>query len=161
MLKKIAITFLLVLFVLSGIVLLYDVFTPEQTTLTSDTIPLETLEDYTLSSGNNTTHYYFICDVEDPNCNYVYYSLLPSVKEQSSTISPYDIIDYVNIASYLSNPSTLKEELKKYNLTTYPAFVTIKVTDNKMVISSTLTYDPTSPFDTNDIVNWLKENDVY
>ncbi|MGB4613702.1 MAG: hypothetical protein WBH68_05260 [Erysipelotrichaceae bacterium] len=165
MLKKIAIS-IMGLFLLASIVLAgYKIFEPnsryeEVINIESFYISFNTVEEYTLSAGNNTTHYYLFCDPNNNDCKYLYDSVFPSVTAKNNNINIKTIIEYIDISEIIDNDDFLSN-LKKWNISTYPALVSCDVEDNQIIINNTLEFDTNHPLNSEDIVNWMILNDIY
>ena len=48
-----------------------------------------------------------------------------------------------------------------WSINNYPAFVSVSVIDDQLVINNSLVWNSESPINTNDILAWLQENGQY
>ncbi len=165
MLKRIAISFMLLILISSIALSAYKIFEPKNkntnnVTITGFYITLNNLKEYTLSTGDNTYHYYFFCSPEDKNCIYLYDSVFTGVKNQNGGISITNIIEYVDVTSYINNANYLSE-LQNWGINKYPALVSVKVENGEIIINNSLIYDEKNPLNITDIIEWLKLNNIY
>lgn len=165
MFKKIAISIMGLILLSSIILSAYKIFEPKTEITSSEMLNsfytnLNNLEEYTLSTGDNTYHYYFFCVNNDSNCTYLSNSVFSAVKNETKGIELDKILEYVDLSDSIKE-ETYINKLKKWNISTYPSFVSVKVENNQIVINNTLEYDTNNPLNSTDIIEWLKLNNLY
>ncbi|NLC96593.1 MAG: hypothetical protein GX675_03375 [Erysipelotrichaceae bacterium] len=165
MFKKIAISIMGLLLLNSIVLTGYKIFEPNNKiendlTLSNFYINYNNVEEYTLSGGNNTSHYFLFCVPYDTNCKYIYESIFPSITSKNNGIPINTIIEYVDLTELLSL-DTFDENLKKWEIKTYPALISCKVDNNTIIIINTLEFDENDPLNSDDIINWMVLNDIY
>ena len=70
------------------------------------------------------------------------------------------LIDYVNIEP-LEDSLKTENLMADWSINNYPAFVSVSVIDDQLVINNSLVWNSESPINTNDILAWLQENGQY
>ena len=70
------------------------------------------------------------------------------------------LIDYVNIEP-LEDSLKTENRMADWSINNYPAFVSVSVIDDQLVINNSLVWNSESPINTNDILAWLQENGQY
>ncbi len=165
MLKKISISVMGLILLASITLAGYKVFEPKstsklETTINSFYIEFSNVKEYTLSGGNNTSHYYFFCIPEDNNCKYVYDSVFLSVKDKNNDVSLDTIFEYIDIND-IKDKDNFHNLLNQWGISTYPALVSCKVENDKIVINNVLEYDEKNPLSDMDIINWMRLNGIY
>ncbi len=165
MLKKIAISIMGLLLLASIVLAGYKVFQPNNnyintTNIDSFYISFNNAKEYTLSGGDNTSHYYLFCDPNDTDCKYVYDSVFPSVTSKNNDINIKTIIEYIDISDIV-NETDLSTKLGEWNISTYPALVSCKIENGEIKINNTLEFDKDNPLNADDIINWMIVNDIY
>lgn len=160
MLKRIAFTFMFLILLLNLIVLSYIIFEPKSkttNTIVSNYLSYKNLDSYTLDTGNNTNHYYYFCIPQENNCEYVYNSIYLKVVSEKPAIK--NLIEYVDLSS-IKDSANFYEELKKWEINNYPAFISTTNIDNKIVINNQLVFDEKKPINEADFLNWLELNSL-
>ena len=103
-------------------------------------IEYEGAKQYVLSHGNSSTTFLFFCSHNNENMN--------------------TLIDYVNIEP-LEDSLKTENLMADWSINNYPAFVSVSVIDDQLVINNSLVWNSESPINTNDILAWLQENGQY
>lgn len=123
-------------------------------------IEYEGAKQYALSHGNSSTTFLFFCSHNNENCNYIENTLYPDVNKKLENKDMNSLVDYVNIEPL---EDSLKTEIlmADWNINNYPAFVSVSVIDDQLVINNSLIWNSESPINTNDILGWLAQNGQY
>ena len=123
-------------------------------------IEYEGAKQYVLSHGNSSTTFLFFCSHNNENCNYIEDTLYPDVNKRLDNKNMNTLIDYVNIEP-LEDSLKTENLMADWSINNYPAFVSVSVIDDQLVINNSLVWNSESPINTNDILAWFQENGQY
>lgn len=155
MIKRILFTCMVLLSIYSVAVVGYRLYEPDlkNTDENSTYINYNSLQEYTLSHGENTKHLYLFYSSADANSNYVKNTLLPSM-HSSKGVDIADRIEIVDITS-LDTSYTTNRMKAEWGIQTYPSFLLVSVENNQITIEDSLCWDEEHPFTADTIWNWL------
>lgn len=156
------ITFNIIALFITSMVLLYNFFSPKLESTQSiyvqeSTLSIENLENYVLSQSNSSKIYVLIGDTEDNNTIYLLETVLKNCAN-SAQVEYFNNLEFVQATNTLANKKLLTD---LYYVNTTPAFVSIENIDGTMNITSTLTWDQQEPITENDVVEWMKLNNIW
>lgn len=104
-------------------------------------------------------HYLWACSMKDKDCVYVRdYIIQPLSKAQDEGINDFSYIEFVDFAEA---PDTLHYRATNWHINYFPAFLKVQNIEGKMEILSTLEWDKTDPFTTDDLKKWMYENGIW
>lgn len=155
--------FFLVIFGITTMTLLYNIFTPPTVAATpiyiarSD-LEIENLQNYVLSLGNSNRLYVLIGQSDDPNTVYLTETVLHNLA-QSANVDEFSNLDYVNVSNLNDQTRILLNST--YHVTSLPAFVSLQNDNGTMMVTSTLEWDDQSPIDTSDVQEWMEVNNIW
>lgn len=163
MLKKLLLPFLVVVSFCSVLLYVYALYEPEDivTDISSEyfTIDYANVREYTLNSGESTTHYYFFCSPTKDDCNYVKDTLFKNVENEYSDLKLNEIIEYVDITDQIDRMA-MNQLYSDWGISNYPALVSCTNNEHQITINNSLVWDNNSPLSTNDLRNWLAMNNL-
>lgn len=106
---------------------------------------------------DNKIHYFWLCDVNNPDCTYVRdYVIKPLAEESKNT--DFEILEYVD---FNEAPESEHYRVQNWGIKKYPAFLAVQNVDGKMTILSSLSWDKDFPFDSDDLKKWMYDNDIW
>ena len=121
------------------------------------TLSIENLQNYVLSQSNSSKIYVLIGDAEDNNTIYLLETVLKNCAN-SAQVEYFNNLEFVQATNTLANKKLLTD---LYYVNTTPAFVSIENIDGTMNITSTLTWNQQEPITENDVVEWMKLNNIW
>lgn len=156
------ITFNIIALFITSMVLLYNFFSPKLESTQSiyvqeSTLSIENLQNYALSQSNSSKIYVLIGDAEDNNTIYLLETVLKNCAN-SAQVEYFNNLEFVQATNTLANKKLLTD---LYYVNTTPAFVSIENIDGTMNITSTLTWNQQEPITENDVVEWMKLNNIW
>lgn len=156
------ITFNIIALFITSLVLLYNFFSPKLESTQSiyvqeSTLSIENLQNYVLSQSNSSKIYVLIGDAEDNNTIYLLETVLKNCAN-SAQVEYFNNLEFVQATNTLANKKLLTD---LYYVNTTPAFVSIENIDGTMNITSTLTWNQQEPITENDVVEWMKLNNIW
>ncbi len=156
------ITFNIIALFITSMVLLYNFFSPKLESTQSiyvqeSTLSIENLQNYVLSQSNSSKIYVLIGDAEDNNTIYLLETVLKNCAN-SAQVEYFNNLEFVQATNTLANKKLLTD---LYYVNTTPAFVSIENIDGTMNITSTLTWNQQEPITENDVVEWMKLNNIW
>lgn len=164
MLKRLMISFLVLLMIYSAFVVGFRIFEPEKeeinhTSLDTTVVDYASAANYTLSSGSSSVHCYFFCSPQNDDCIYMENTVMRTV-ESDIGLSMSSVFEYIDVTSLDSTGGIirLKEE---WGLDDYPGFVLCHVQDGGIIIDSTLSWDSSRPLSVFELKQWLRSNGLY
>lgn len=164
MLKRILFTFMTFLFLYSCILVGYRIFEPDnveenETHFTDIGLDFSSVKDYTLSSGQNSYHYYFFCSPFNNDCKYVEETLVKTVESETG-IDMTKLIDYVDVTD-LEEKMALYRLSSEWGIPSYPAFVSCHTDSETIFIDNIIAWDVNQPLSVEDIKRWLSDAGFY
>ena len=159
MLKKIMFSLLTLIMLYSTAAVVYRIFEPRDN---KETVPAdfyldyESLKEYLVSTGEGSIHYLFFSSRSNADCQYVMYSVMPTVN-QDENIQIGKLIEPVDITKLEKDMAT-NRLMDEWGIATYPAFAAVHIENSTVIIDNTLQYDPGKPMKANEIEAWLKLN---
>lgn len=158
MFKKLLFTVLALLCAYNIAVVAYRILEPKPEAAVTDGSELDydTLKQYILSGGENTTHYLFFYSMYDTDSIYVRQNLLPAVeKDTAITIATaIEIVDVSDLDRY-ENMASLESD---WGIFSIPAFAAVTVTEGKVDVLDVLEEEDT--FTADDLLNWIERNEI-
>lgn len=156
------ITFNIIALFITSMILLYNFFSPKLESTQSiyvqeSTLSIENLQNYVLSQSNSSKIYVLIGDAEDNNTIYLLETVLKNCAN-SAQVEYFNNLEFVQATNTLANKKLLTD---LYYVNTTPAFVSIENIDGTMNITSTLTWNQQEPITENDVVEWMKLNNIW
>ena len=156
------ITFNIIALFITSMVLLYNFSSPKLESTQSiyvqeSTLSIENLQNYVLSQSNSSKIYVLIGDAEDNNTIYLLETVLKNCAN-SAQVEYFNNLEFVQATNTLANKKLLTD---LYYVNTTPAFVSIENIDGTMNITSTLTWNQQEPITENDVVEWMKLNNIW
>ena len=156
------ITFNIIALFITSMVLLYNFFSPKLESTQSiyvqeSTLSIENLQNYVLSQSNSSKIYVLIGNAEDNNTIYLLETVLKNCAN-SAQVEYFNNLEFVQATNTLANKKLLTD---LYYVNTTPAFVSIENIDGTMNITSTLTWNQQEPITENDVVEWMKLNNIW
>lgn len=156
---KILIPTLLLIILL--IVALFFYFMPtEQELGIFDNLNEQKIEYKDLNSHlNETVQAYFFCSEENQNCIYTHNEIVKPLILSAST-ERFNKIFYVNAEELDENvlPSAIRNRL---GFSHYPAFVTLSIVNDKIVVHSVLEWNDDMNFTKVDLRDWMIQNELW
>lgn len=156
-------TLFIVIFGITTMTLLYNIFTPPTAQampvyMSRSTLEIENLESYVLSLGNSNRVYVLIGQNDDANTVYLTETVLHNLA-QSANVDEFTNLDYVNVS--VMNDQTRLLLNNTYHLTTLPAFVSLQNDNGRMTVTSILEWDDQSPIAPSDVQEWMQINNIW
>lgn len=108
---------------------------------------------------NESVQAYFFCSEENQNCIYTHNEIVKPLILSAST-ERFNRIFYVNAEELDENvlPSAIRNRL---GFSHYPAFVTLSIVNNKIVVHSVLEWNDDMNFTKVDLKDWMIQNDLW
>ncbi len=164
MLKRLLISFLVLLMIYSTFIIGFKYFEPEndeilETSLDTTVIDYASAENYTVNSGVSSVHFYFFCSPQNDDCIYMENTVMRTV-ESDIGVSMSDLFEYIDVTS-LEEQYELNRLKEDWNIDDYPGFAVCHVENRTIVIDSTLSWKDTQPLSAFELKQWLKDNGVY
>ena len=157
------VAFFAVIFGITTMTLLYNIFTPptvqaQPIYIARSNLEIENLENYVLSLGNSNRVYVLIGQSDDANTIYLTETVLHNLANHAH-VEEFTNLDYVNV-------STLNDQIRlllnnTYHLSQLPAFVSLQNDNGILRVTSTLQWDDQQPIDTNDVQEWMEINNIW
>lgn len=162
MLKRILFTFFTLLVLYSVVLIGYRLFEPnteEAYTPSHHVLDYETLNEYTLSSGNASYHYYLFSSDTSADCKYVKDTIIQTAALNTGV----DVLDYIEEVDItpLEQEYQLNRLKEEWNVSSYPAFVACHNENNKIIIDNQLEWDNQHPISVDDFIDWMVQNRLY
>ena len=161
MFKKILFSFLLLLCTYNIAVVAYRIFEPRpESVYTPDSSALDydTLKQYIVSSGDNTTHLLFFCSGYDTDSIYIKETVLKTV-EKDTSINIAGVIETVDV-TMIDADNELTRLTNDWGITSIPAFAAVTTEDGEPVVLNTLEQSSGAVFTSDDIIRWIESNDI-
>lgn len=164
MLKRLMISFLVLLMVYSTFIVGFKLFEPEteevsETTLNTTVIDYSSAENYTLNSGAAAIHYYFFCSPQNTDCIYMENTVMRTV-ELDTGINMSELFEYIDVTE-LDESFSLNKLKEDWQIDDYPGFVRCHVEDGKIILDSTLSWNSSQPLSVFELKQWLRQNGIY
>ena len=157
--RKIIISIVLLVILIAGF---FVAFWPKQQSITimiyaTDLgISDKNFTDYVTS--NPGTHIFYFYSVDDDNCDYVNNTILKSLAENLLT----ERLDNMILVDLSKASTTAKAKFyRQWGFTQYPAFAIIESDLNDYKVISSLGYSEEKPFNTDDVKEWLIDNEIW
>jgi len=164
MLKRLMISFLVLLMIYSAFVVGFRLFEPEkeeiyQTSLDTTVVDYASARNYTLSSGASSVHCYFFCSPQNDDCTYMENTVMRTV-ENDTGVRMSEIFEYIDVTA-LESTNDLNRLKEEWGLDDCPGFVLCHVQDQEIIIDSTLSWDSSRPLSVFELKQWLRANNLY
>lgn len=167
MFKKLLYSFMIFIALGSTILAGYRIFEPKKnireaviSTNTKFMVEYEQANQFALSAGDSSTTYFLFCKLDNDNCNYIETTLYPDLNATLENKKMEDIIEYVDLDN-IDDKKIIETISNDWGISNYPAFVSVSVIDNKLVINNSLVWSDDKPLNTLDILSWLSQNNIY
>lgn len=161
MIKRILLTLMTLLSIYSLCAAAYRLFEPtniHEEANVSSYINYNSLREYILSQGDQTTNIFFFYSSLDDNCVYVKNTVMHSVEKETG-IDLENIIDIVDITDLEKNMAT-NRIAAEWGIHTCPAFICASTDGQNITVSKPLEWNPSSPMTATDLEQWLSENGI-